>query len=338
MIRIEDYKGHISILKKTEVEDLERIKKEMRFKGLNYETIMSAHYKRIDTIPCGKCIGCRLAYSREWANRIMLEAKEYPEDHTWFVTLTYNDENIPHKTVKNEETGEIIQGGTLYKKDIQEFMKRLRRTYEYKYHHTGIRFFLAGEYGETTNRPHYHACIFNMPIYDELKLLKKNELGQPIWTSEELEKIWKKGFVAIAKLCWETAAYTARYIMKKQKGPSAEWYYQSRGQIPEFTLMSRKPGIAQKYYNENNDKIYKNDEITLKNGKKIQKIKPPKYYDKLYDIDHHMEMMIIKNKRKSIAEKNEKNKDNKTTLTRAQRREIQERTNEKRNIKLKREL
>lgn len=336
MIRTEDFKGNIHILKKQEVEQYELYEKEMYLK--KKAILIGSMYKRIDKIPCGKCIGCRLAYSREWANRIMLEMKKYDGDVCWFITLTYDDEHIPHKTMQNQITSEMKQTSTLVKADVQNFMKRLREKYERVYQHKGIRFFLAGEYGETTERPHYHACIFNLPIMDELKLVKKNELGQPIWTSEEIEKIWGKGFIAIAKLCWETAAYTARYIMKKQKGPDASDYYQQKGQLPEFTLMSRKPGIAQDYYLQNMDKIYKNDEIALKNGEKTQKIKPPKYYDKLYDIDHHDEMKIIKLRRKKIQESAEKNKDAKSTMTRAQRRSIEEETNKKRNAKLKREL
>lgn len=338
MIRTEDRKGHIAILKKSEVEQMERAKKEMKAKGINYEIAMSKNYKRIDMIPCGKCIGCRLDYSREWANRIVLESKQYQENECWFITITYNDENLPAKMIKNEKTGEKKIGCTLVKKDVQNFMKKLRREYEYKYNHQGIRFFLAGEYGETTQRPHYHICIFNMPIYDELKLIKTNELNQPIWTCEEIEKIWGKGFIAIARLCWETAAYTARYIMKKQKGPDSEWYYKSQGKIPEFTLMSRKPGIAKLYYDKNADNIYKNDEIIIKRGEKVQKIRPPKYYDKLYDIDHHMELQIIKIKRKASQERTEQSIDKRTTKTRAERRMIQERTNENKNRKLIREL
>lgn len=335
MIRIEEHGGKTYILKNTEVAEMEESAKKG---GKNIETFRKMKYKRWDMIPCGKCIGCRLTYSREWANRIMIEAKQWPKDTCWFLTLTYNDEHIPTKEVKDENTGITKTGMTLYKKDIQNFLKRLRNHYEYKYNHTGIRFFLAGEYGETTNRPHYHACIFNMPIKTELIVLKKNELGQTIWTNEEIEKIWKKGFISIGHLCWETAAYTARYIMKKQKGETAAWYYQSQAKNPEFTLMSRKPGIARNYYEEKKEEIYKNDEIFLSKGNKVLKAKPPKYYDKLYDITNHDEMLLIKLKRKKLQETSEKNKDKRTTKTRAERRAIEERRNIEKNRKLIREF
>lgn len=332
MIRIETYEGKVTILKQKEVEETEKTS------NGDIDKWRSIRYKRWDMIPCGKCIGCRLAYSREWANRIMIETKEYPKDTCWFLTLTYNDENIPSNSVKDENTGQITTGVTLDKKDVQNFIKRLRRHYEYTYNHTDIRFYLAGEYGETTNRPHYHACIFNMPIHTELIAYKKNELGQTIWTNEEIEKVWNKGFISIGRLCWETAAYTARYIMKKQKGEQAEWYYKSQAKIPEFTLMSRKPGIGRNFYDKKKDEIYKNDEIILSRGSKALKAKPPKYYDKLYDITNHDELQIIKLRRKKTQENAEKNKDQKTTKTRAERRAIQERTNEQKNRKLIRNL
>lgn len=82
----------------------------------------------IQKIPCGQCIGCRLEYSRQWANRITLETKKYKPEESWFLTLTYNDENIPIKIIKNKITGEIIQGTTLSKKDIQNFFKKTQKT------------------------------------------------------------------------------------------------------------------------------------------------------------------------------------------------------------------
>lgn len=168
-------------------------------------------------IGCGQCIGCRLEYSRQWANRITLEAKKYKPDECWFLTLTYDDEHVPIGHTVNQKTGEIKQSLTLNKEDLTLFIKRLRKQYKYHYNHDGIRFYAAGEYGETTRRPHYHICIFNMPIHTELIRIKENELGQRIWTNKEIEKIWGKGFIAIAHQSWETAAYTARYMLKKTK-------------------------------------------------------------------------------------------------------------------------
>lgn len=289
-------------------------------------------------IGCGQCIGCRLEYSRQWANRITLEAKKYKPDECWFLTLTYDDEHIPIGQVINKETGEIKQNITLKKEDLTLFLKRLRDRYKYHYNHEGIRFYAAGEYGETTRRPHYHLCMFNMPIFSELERVKENELGQRIWTNKEIEKLWGKGFIAIARQSWETAAYTARYMLKKQKGKDAEWFYKSQGIIPEFTQMSRKPGIAKEYYDQNFQKIYKNDEIILKKGEKIYQIKPPRYYDKLYDIEDHERMEEIKVNRKINAAKKEEIELSKTSMSESELREVKKRSQEKKLKKLRRSL
>lgn len=295
-------------------------------------------YKRADIIPCGKCIGCRMEYSRQWANRIVLESKEHPKDTCWFITLTYNDEHLPFREWTNTETGEYGIGQTLNKKDVSEFIKRLRRHYEHHYEHQGIRFYAAGEYGEILERPHYHLCVFNLPIFTELKDYKKNELHQPIWQNEEIEKIWGKGFITVARLSWETAAYTARYIMKKQYGQDAEWYYKSKGKIPEFTLMSRKPGLAYDNYAKNYKKIYETDEITIPKKSGAVKAKPPKYYDKLYDVLEPEKMAAIKKQRKECMRAAEAAKDKLTTLNRKERREINERSKIEKGRKLIREL
>lgn len=293
---------------------------------------------RVTPIGCGQCIGCRLDYSRQWANRIVLESKKYKNDDCWFLTLTYDDEHVPTKTTKNDKTGEIKQGLTLKKQDLQKFIKKLRRHYEYHYNHTGIRFYAAGEYGETTNRPHYHLCMFNMPIFTKYELHKKNEIGQAIFTCEEIQKIWGLGFIAIAHQSWETAAYTARYMLKKQKGDTADWYYKSQAKDPEFTLCSRNPGIGKEYYDNNKQKIYKNDEIIIARAKGAQKIKPPKYYDTLYDIEEPEEMEEIKEKRRKQAENAQRLKMSRTTLDEWEQRAREERSKTERVRSLKREI
>ena len=194
-------------------------------------------------IPCGKCIGCRLAYSRMWADRCLAEATLH--ESSYFVTLTYNDDNLPDSI--NPETGEIGQYKTLVKRDMQLFMKRLRKNYKYD---NKIRFFLAGEYGSQTARPHYHALLFGLKL-DDMQLYKKTPMGFNLYTSEFLNKVWEyKGYVIVAEVTWETCAYTARYIMKKQNGEGVIWF-EENGIQQEFTLMSRKPGIAKEFYEQN---------------------------------------------------------------------------------------
>jgi hypothetical protein len=94
-------------------------------------------------LPCGQCIGCRLAHSRDWATRCVHEA--HMHDHNCFITLTYSPENLP-------------EGGTLVRKHFTDFMKRLRKALAVD--DISIRFFGCGEYGSKLERPHYHAIIF----------------------------------------------------------------------------------------------------------------------------------------------------------------------------------
>lgn len=159
-------------------------------------------------LPCGQCVGCRLERSRQWAVRCVHEASLH--QHNVFVTLTYNDENVPWS-----ETGEQ----TLVKRDHQLFMKRLRKAFPDK----KIRFFMCGEYGEETNRPHYHYIIFGLDFSDKY-VHAVNFRGDLKYRSPMLEKIWTKGNSEIAEVNFETCAYVARYIMKKHFGADADFF------------------------------------------------------------------------------------------------------------------
>lgn len=101
-------------------------------------------------IPCGSCLECRLEYSRNWANRCVLEASMH--DENCFITLTYDDLNLPLIDGTNPETGEVTKFKTLVKKDLQLFMKRLRSRLDEK-GGIKIRYFAAGEYGDASYRP-----------------------------------------------------------------------------------------------------------------------------------------------------------------------------------------
>lgn len=244
-------------------------------------------------IPCGQCIECRMQYSREWANRCMLELQYH--DSAYFVTLTYNDENVPKRDYIDTGTGEKLKSLSLYKRDLQLFFKRLRK----RYPNDKIRYFCAGEYGSETFRPHYHCIIYGLHL-DDLVFYKNNFQGDSYFISSRLTDVWGNGHVVVSNVTWETAAYTARYIMKKHKGSEAI-FYDMHNIEPEFTVMSTKPGIARQYYDEHPD-LYKYDFIHLPNGERPLKFKPPRYYDKLYDVEHHEEMQEIKQIRLEMAE------------------------------------
>lgn len=255
-------------------------------------------------IPCGKCWGCRLEYSRQWAMRCMLEAKDH--ENNQFITLTYDNDHLPTKMIINIETGEVSDEGVLVPEDLTNFMKKLRRYYEYHYDYgkDKIKYYACGEYGDLHHRPHYHAIIYDLPIPDK-KFSHYNKTGNPVYTSDILNKIWGKGIVGINDVTYESCAYVARYVMKKVKGKEAVEELEASGKVNCFTRMSRNPGIGKNYYDENAEKIYECDEVWLKNKYGPLKCKPPRYFDKLYDIDNPEEMSKIKEQRQSIAKMSE---------------------------------
>ncbi len=248
------------------------------FDSMNFENSVNA------TLPCGKCIACRLAYSSMWGVRCYLESTLHR--FNYFVTLTYDDKHLPLSE---------LGVATLRKKDMQDFMKRLRRKYDYGKDHIGIRFFGAGEYGERTYRPHYHLLLFNLPIGD-LKLYKKSFSGDLYFNSETLSKLWGKGFVVIAELVYESAAYVAQYSMKKN---TRKDYIELNGLEPEFLNMSRSPGIARDYFDNHYEDIYSNDEILVPTNGGYRAFPVPDYFDRLYEKIDGSHLLKIKEKRLS---------------------------------------
>lgn len=295
-----------------------------------YET--AAEDKKLK-IPCQQCVECRLKYSKMWATRCMLETKEH--EHNYFITLTYDDDHLP--TSVNKLSGEILPN--LVPEHLTTFMKDLRDYYAYHYNWQGIRFYACGEYGEQFGRCHFHIILFNCPIDDKV-YLGKSVRGDKYYTSPTFEKKWGKGYVSITNVTFESCAYVARYVMKKLKDKSNTELYEAMkefsiskqdgidllGRVPEFVRMSRKPGIGRNYYEQNKDKIYETDEIILpgKDGKP-RVVKPPSYYDKLFDIEQNGIMQQIKEQRKQVAIENMKQVLSNTTLTEEEYMKVKER-------------
>ena len=277
-------------------------------------------------IPCGKCSGCRLQKSREWANRCLLELQYHKS--SYFVTLTYDEEHVPYHLYDDPSTGEAFTSLSLEPRDWTLFMKRLRKKFG-----DGIRFFAAGEYGSETMRPHYHAIIFGLEL-DDLQPYKKSMQNFQYFNSPSLEKVWGNGFVVVASVTWETCAYTARYVMKKLYGAEAE-FYDNFNLEPEFTRMSRKPGIGRQYYDDHPD-LYEYEFINISTEKGGRKFRPPKYYDRLFDVDCPEESAKLKAIRTKMADEAKKAKLQKTTLSYLDQLAVEERNNLARIKSLKR--
>lgn len=212
-------------------------------------------------VPCGQCTGCKTERARQWAIRCMHEAQLH--ETNCFITLTYDDEHLP-------------DNGDLDYREFQLFMKRLRK----HAHPVKLRFYVAGEYGELKERPHFHACLFGFHFSD-IQFFKMSKGGR-IYTSKILDGIWNKGFTTVMDLTFESAQYAASYIMKKQSGKTSNLDYEiidrETGEVSyrerEFSHMSLKPGIGYNWYQQFKGEVFPFDHVIVKG----MEMKPPRYY------------------------------------------------------------
>lgn len=241
------------------------------------------------SLPCGQCVGCRLERSRQWAVRCMHEKRVcyndgYPSS---FVTLTYDDESLRNIV---DEYGVA----TLVKRDLQLFMKRLRKKTG-----NGVRFYACGEYGETSLRPHYHVLLFNRDFSDKRKY-QFGDVSHPLFTSRALDSLWSVdgrnlGRAVVGEVTFDSCAYVARYVVDKITGDRSAEHYQ--GRVPEFTVMSRRPGIGSEYYARYGSEAYAHDAIVM-NGVTMR---PPRFYDTRYELVDSARMVLLKRKRRRAA-------------------------------------
>lgn len=211
-------------------------------------------------VPCGRCVGCLLEHARQWAVRCMHEAKLH--ELSCFVTLTYQDDRVI----------------SLNYKHFQDFLKRLRRGSR-----KPIRFFASGEYGETTQRPHFHALLFGIDFTD--KRLFSQRDGIRLYESPALERVWSRGFCTIGDVTFESAGYIARYCLKKlDRMVGVDMY---RTLVPgvgvverelEMLHMSLKPGIGAGWIDKYMSGTFPRDYVVIEGTK----MKPPRYYDKRF--------------------------------------------------------
>lgn len=171
-------------------------------------------------IPCGGCFGCRMDYSESWAVR--LEGEAMTSRRSSFVTLTYSQENVPWYGLDLD--------------DLQRFLKRLRKR-------SPLRYFAAGEYGPSTNRPHFHLALFGVDLEERQE------------HSAILDEVWPLGFNTCSEFTPGRARYIAGYAVKKQQGPRSEAELVCNfetGELVtrrrEFCVMSRRPGIGRLFF------------------------------------------------------------------------------------------
>lgn len=218
------------------------------------------HTEHTTPVPCGKCVQCLSRRKNQWVFRLQQELKVAKS--AAFITLTYEDEHLPI-------TANGLQ--TLKIKDFQDYMKRLRKNTKAQ----NLKFYQAGEYGELTERPHYHQILFN--------------LEQQYLEEEYIQNTWQKGHVSIGQVTAASIAYTAKYIMKGTYKPKNE----NDDRSPVKASMSN--GIGKNFLTPQMEEYIQNAEkpyITMEQG---QKVAMPKYYS---------ERIFTKNQAKAIRKNN----------------------------------
>lgn len=230
-------------------------------------------YKSLN-VGCGKCLPCRINYTREWTQRLLHE--QMFSSSAYFVTFTYDEENVPFS-----ENGNM----SVCKEDVQKFFKRLRK----KFPDSNIRYFLRSEYGEL-GRPHYHAAIFNLPVeaLAPSKFLvnpSKSDLwhfhdGSNHMVNRVLSDVWKLGFVELDPLLRERAEYITKYFINRQDVDPLL--------TPNFALMSRNGALGAQRIPEIKEKVrYYNLRCLLTDRGTYSKI-PRVYRSKIYtDEERH---------------------------------------------------
>lgn len=263
----------------------------------------------VQILRCGQCTDCRLAYSRDWAVRCSLEASLHP--FNYFITLTYDDVFLPRGEFV-DFSGEEYDS-TLVRRDVQLFIKRLRE-WDRDTNGNTFKVFYCGEYGDSTSRPHYHLCVFGISELPDLRWsFRKKSFN--FYKSAILERCWNdprtkvpKGFVDVSECSFDSIAYTARYVLKKQTGLMKSDFLEVYDQIdptcrPDlrvqpFIGMSLKPGIAAEYFSQHQDQIFLEDKVKYQKAYELFASKPPRYFDRLFERDDPDAFSLLKRRRK----------------------------------------
>jgi len=202
-------------------------------------------------------------------------------EHNSYITLTYDADHLP-------------AWASLEKGAFPEFIRSLRKATNKR-----IRYFMSGEYGDERHRPHYHALLFGHQFTDAEFLCRRN--GHPVYRSDELDRVWKRGLCEIGSVTFESAGYVARYVMKKRQAGAPDYtvFDSETGEVaqrlPEFSLMSRRPGIGRGWYDMYGGETYRDDSVVV-NGRAVR---PPRYYDKLCEAQDESRFEEVRRERRA---------------------------------------
>lgn len=234
-------------------------------------------------VPCGTCFLCRQEYARQWAIRLMHEASRHEKNA--FITLTYDNTHTPP------------DGGLRYE-DLQKFWKRLRKDFG------KLSYYAVGEYGDKTNRPHFHACVFGLDFSDEAITIR--QAPTRLYTSMALQKAWGMGLVSAGAITFETARYTASYVMKKLgANKTYRTVDEETGELIALeqpkAMMSRN--LAVDWWRDWKQGVIDHDRVVVQGRPQ----KPPKAYDRWLKAENQKIMDEIKKKRIAKMERRTEN-------------------------------
>lgn len=275
------------------------------------------------TVPCGRCIGCRLDRSREWGGRIAMEASLHEENS--FLTLTYADEFLP------KDYGVHIE-------HLQKFFKRVRKHFEPK----RLRYVACGEYGDETLRPHYHVILFGEDFASDRTLWRRSPRGDLLYRSATLERLWPCGNSEIGNVTKESGDYVARYVLKKIGGAMAEEHYRRVHPLtkavsdvsPEFLVMSSRPGIGREWFDKFQSDVFPGDFVVV-NGTRMP---VPRYFMKQIEEEGDPNRLIDQNQANVIKRRRKLTARSRADDSTPERLEVREKCREARLASLKRQL
>lgn len=237
-------------------------------------------------LPCGRCIGCKLRRVSDWALRCVHEASLH--ERASFLTLTYRTSRLPPNR-------------SLLKRDHQLFFKKLRQVLARLVHGPStrehpavhVRYFMCGEYGAKKGRPHYHAVLFGWDFPDRELVPNPKNHDQPLFTSKLLEETWGHGDVRIGEVTPASAAYVARYTLKKLRAEEGDREYLQTGREAPYVVMSK--GIGRAWFKTFRSDVFPRDSCLDPDTRTPRAV--PRFYDKLLQEVDEAASTIVKEDR-----------------------------------------
>lgn len=228
-------------------------------------------------VGCGQCRFCRKQHAREWAVRALCEASCHEDNQ--FLTLTYDRKNP-------------IYDGALHVEHLQKFFKRYRKWVSTWNKCLKVRYIAVGEYGKSFQHPHYHACVFGHQFLGEIKL------KEGLYRNSKLEELWPFGYSSIGPMCFETAAYVAKYSLKKIRGNDKAvlraYLDPSTGEIRKSPFLVCSHGIGKDWFMKFKSEVFPDDEVVVTGGDPVH---PPRFFMRLLELTDPDLAVIVKSKR-----------------------------------------